>query len=484
MRWLSERAGWVFALLVGLIAWVLVVSSGREHIPATVPVPLAFSEGILLRQHSVPVRLPNTVQGVNTQGGMPGIVAYASAPVLSLATLHLTRYQIKTHGVESFFPRFYRQPGFFVMLTDGDSTMAYRFPLVTARQTSANGFAFIGTPSRRVELPPSSKHVRLGRGLIGSWYTSGTNPTGFPYSYLLTWREGDFTYAVWAQVPEEIALSKVPSMVVALAKSMARAHPISQIERRTMTNRYFQNNVTAPHLAGYLVHQSLRLVPPGTAGYQTRAGVGYALKISNTPIPLLSPPHYASTARQPFPGLSQVLKPLSFVHQIPVLLPRVTPYVGSHTWPALFYQVDPRGYLIQMNQSDAQVPPNTPTVVDSYGDALTLGTIAGGNMVAKAGLVTEGPMTAPPISYAQLLNNGLRWVLTHQRRGNFREQVLLPHGVKAVLDDLDLYGSGGMTIVSFRQGGVPYAVSEHLNMNQTLAMAASMTQLSTVNQTR
>ncbi len=479
MRWLEKRSGWVLVGLVGLIAWVLVASSHRqEPRRSTVPLPLAFSEGVLLRQHTVPVRLPQALRGVSSQASMPKIVAYASAPVLSMTLLHLSRYDPKTLGVASFFPQVYRHLGFFVMLTDGDSTLWYQFPLVNPRQTSANGFAFIGTPSREVKLPSSARHVALGRGLVGSWYTSGPNPTGFPFSYLLTWRERNFTYAIWAQQPEDISLKQVPATVVALAKSMAYAQPITQIERASMSGRYFQNTSNSPRLAGYLVHQSLRLAPPGTSGYPTRAGVGYALKISKTPIPVTPPPDYRSTARHPFPGLSQVLKPLAQVRQIPVLLPRVTPYLNAHSWPALVYQIGRRGYWIQMNQSNAAILPNTPTEMDNYGDALTLGTIAGGNLVSQAGLVSEGPMTAPPIAYAQLMKSGIGWVLKHQRKGVFREQLTLPNGVKAVVADLDLFGSGGMSIVSFRVGGVPYAVSEHLNLNQTLQMAASMTSLS------
>jgi len=459
--------------VAGLVGFTVKASIHTTATPQ-VPIPLAFSEGILLKQHAVPIKLPETVSFFNNRE-VVGIVAVDAAPKLSLGLLDLARYDAKSLGTVSSFPPSIKNPGFFAMITDGSASMAYQFPLVREKSTTANGFAFIGTPTKYVDLPPSSSQVRLSSQVMGSWYAGAQGANGYPSSYLLVWQKGPTTYAVWAQVPVGMALNSVSSTVLALARSTATAPVITHVERASLSGRYFNNVGSQGKNAGNLVQQTLSLAPIGTPGYRSKDGVDYKLQSQSMPVAVTAPPYYTSTPLHPFPGLQSVRGALDAVKTIPVRLPTITPYLSESVWPRLSYRVDAHGYFIDMRTSDAKVPPNTPYAVSPAGLAGWQGTIAGGNLVQLANydyVSADGPTTAPTVSMAQFLQPS--WVSGHDDQGVYRGWVILPDGVRALVLSA-LAGDGAHTFVEFHVNGVPYGVGDYHNINQAVEMAASMT---------
>ncbi len=466
----------LIALGMAVTAAGLMGFTGQESVPTTaiprVPIPLAFSEGILLRQQAVPVKLPETVGFFNNRGEL-GIIAKDAAPELSLDLLDLAHYHSRSASTVSSFPPSITKPGFFAMITDGATSLAYQFPLIGEHSTTANGFAFIGTPTKYVDLPRSSSQVCLSSGVMGSWYFGGKGAFGYPSSYLLVWHKGPATYAVWAQAPYG-ALNSIALTVLALARSMATAPVITKVERASLSGRYFNNVGASGNHAGTLVRQTLSLAPLGTPGYRRKDGVDYKIQRQSTPVAVTAPPHYTSSPAHPFPGLAPVLGALDAFQTIPVRLPTITPYLSKPVWPRLSYRVDARGYFINMRTANAKVPPNTPYAVSPAGLSGWQGTVGGGNLVQRANydyVSADGPTTAPTVSMAQFLQPS--WISRHDDQGIYRGWVILPDGVLALVLSA-LAGDGDHTFVEFHVNGIPYGVGDYHYINQAVEMAASM----------
>ncbi len=470
----------VAVVLAGVVAGCGAASASSvtesSHLAAqTIPVPLAFSEGVLLRQHAVPVRLPTQVKFLSPQS-LPVVLARDSAPAITRRLLHLAHYNPKNLETTSKLPEDIAQPGYFVMMGDA-MPMAYQWPLVSRNQFGTTGFAIIGVPSRWAHLPTSHVRIRLATGVLASWY-AGAKTDGWPTDALVVWKQDGDTYAILADNPTGVALSQIKPDMIAMARSMATHSPVSSVGRAIVGDRYFDNLHPTGKTAGMLVTQSLRVAPPGTPGYHTQDGVGWRVTRRESPIPRTPPPPYTRSAMDPFPGLGSVLAALHRSSTIPVFLPTVTPYTNDHRggWPWLSDTIDRGGYAVQMQLTTGKIPPNTVEMLDNFGLSGVLGVVAAGNQVRQANMggVTKGRLTAPGVTVAQFQQPG--WFEHHLVNGVYRGHVTLPDGRTALVVS-DAAGDGNHTFVEFYMDGVPYGIGAYHSAMLAVQMAASMTRM-------
>lgn len=453
-----------------MVVWPLVMGHPEANRTSPVPIPLAFSEGIILRQHAVPVRLPKQIPFMSSQPSLPGVLAIDAAPPITDQLLHLSQYHPKSLQTSSKLPAHMNQPGYFVMLGNGLPT-AYQLPLVSQKAVGASGFGIIGTKTSLVHLSPGGVRIHLNAGVVATWY-HGPKANGWPMDSLLVWQQNGDTYAIWSNSPTFIAFSNIKPDMIAMARSMVLGAPVNGIGQSTIQSRYFNDRHPTSKLAGVLVRQTLSVAPPGTPGYQSKDGVGWRVTRDASPVPAGSAPQYRSTVARPFPGLGPVERSLHQVTKIPVYLPTVTPYVNDHQrgWPLLLDTIDSGGYSVRMQLTTGRIPPNTPPIVDYFGLSGVLGEVAGGNQVT----IPQSPLTAPSVTIKQLERPD--WVSGHLVNSMYRGHVLLPDG-RTLLVVSDIAGDGDHTHVYFHVDGVPFSVGDYHSLAFAVKMAASMAHL-------
>ncbi|MGC8489011.1 MAG: hypothetical protein ACP5QO_12475 [Clostridia bacterium] len=175
---------------------------------ATHNLNLILGEGEELRQRAVPVRLPLTLEPLNSppQDPIPSskhyfdtvVASQAPAPQLSPSLLNPPPVwqpgQLPSLPNGKAFPVNRPVPGYAVILGPRTQTVSVAFLTTSTTRLTGIALAFIGEPTVWVRLPAAARQIPLGWGLIASVSTARAvhvlgGGIASPAA-LLAWREG------------------------------------------------------------------------------------------------------------------------------------------------------------------------------------------------------------------------------------------------------------------------------------------------------
>lgn len=491
LAWAAAAA--VVASLVLAIPHLLALptSAPAAAYHVTRDLDLVLGEGPALRQHTVPLRLPLSLEPLDapTSSYSPRslqypntlVVSHAWAPPISgnLLTLPVISgaEPVPALAAGEAFPVTSRVPGYAVILGNAARSDGELPAGLLSHTTNLNGsvLAFIGEPSASVTLPTSGVKVALGRGLDGEFYaaTAVDGGGGHPAiaAALLAWTEGPDTYAVYSAgfINPFDSRAEQKALLTDLARTMSR-NLITRVTPITVRVRRFNDaNVmwTTPQFHGVLETETVAIRAPGTPGYRTRDGLGVRITRGRRPITATRAPSWPTPAStDPVPALARALPYLSAV-RIPVRLPAYVP-LESRLWPRLTVNAAPDSYVVDIRESGVNLGPNTPYYV-GLGLGSWVGSVEGS--LSPIRLQGIGPAVNAPTVPADQVTSA--WIGRYFPKGYYLGTIILPTGIKALMG-VDFAGDGDHTAIVFKEQGTYYEVGNYHSARMALKMAESM----------
>lgn len=496
-RWLGYAAAAAVVAAVGL---------GIPHLfppPATTPaasyhgtrdLDLVLGEGPALLQHTVPLRLPVSLEPLDPPTSSPRprtsqypntlVVSHPWAPAISAHLLTLPVLSgagpIPTLPAGEAFPATSRAPGYAVILGSAARSNGLMPTALLSRTQGLHGsvLAFFGEPSSASGPLAGGVAVPLGSGVLGRFYAAkpvngGGGHQAVPAA-LLTWPEGVDTYAVYSAGfinPFDTARQQ-QALLTALARTMSHSL-ITGVTPTVVRIRAFRDaNVTwtTPQFKGVLETETVAIRAPGTPGFQTQDGLGVRITQARHPVAATRAPDWSSPSPAgPVPALAAAVPDLSAVH-IPVRLPADVP-LQQGLWPRLTVNAAPHSYAVDIRETGVNLPPNTPYRV-GLGLGSWVGTVEGSNRPIT--LQAWGHPNAPTIPARQFTS---AWLAQYFSKGYYLGTIILPGGLRARMF-VDVAGDGDHTALVFHEQGTYYEVTNYHSARKALAMAESMVRVS------
>lgn len=494
---------WGYAAAAAVMAAVGLATPHLFPRPAATPAPrshvtrdldLVLGEGPALQQHTVPLRLPLSLEPLDAPTSSPSprslqypstlVVSHAWAPSISghLLTLPVVSGSgpIPTLPAGEAFPGTSRVPGYAVILGNAvrSNGLVPAGLLAHTKRLHGSVLAFIGEPSSAASPLAGGVTLALASGLTGHFYTAKPVDAGYGHqavpAVLLTWTEGADTYAVYSAgfINPLASAAQQQAVLADLARSMSQSL-ITRVTPLTVHVRRFNDaNVmwTTPQFHGVLETETVAVRAPGTPGYRTLDGLGVRITQGQRPTTATSGPAWPSPSpNDPVPVLAGAVPYLSAVH-IPVRLPSYVP-LQRGLWPRLTVNAAPNSYAVDIRETGVHLAPNTPYAV-GLGLGSWVGTVEGSRR--PIALQALGPVNAPTVPARQVTG---AWMARYYSKGYYLGTVILPGGLRVQMF-VDVAGDGDHTAITFHQHGTYYEVTNYHSARMALRMAESMVLIS------
>ncbi len=455
---------------------------------------LVLGEGPALLQHTVPRRLPLSLEPLDVPTSSPSprslqypqtlVVSHAWTPPISGHLLSLPVVSgsgpIPTLPAGEAFPVTSRVPGYSVILGNAARSNGLGPAGLLTRTKSLHGsvLAFIGEPSSAVRPLAGGVKVALGSGLSGHFYTAKPVDTGGGHqaipAALVTWAEGADTYAVSSAdfINPLDSAAQQQALLTDWARTMCQSL-ITRVTPITVRVRRFNDaNVmwTPPQFQGVLETETVAIRASGTPGYRTLDGLGVRIAQGQRPISATTAPSWpAPSPSDPVSALARAVPYLSAVH-IPVRLPSYVP-LQRGLWPRLTVNAGTSSYAVDVRESGVNLAPNTP-----YEVGLGLGSWVGTVEGSRQPMPLQGlpPVNAPSVPTSQVTS---AWLTPFLSKGHHLGTVILPGGVRALMY-VDAAGDGDHTVIVFHDRNTYYEVTDYPSARMALRMAESMVLIS------